>query len=72
MQNELWIERNRGNVTVLFPKFLTRQFRYAELPTSAVTFFDAEISKYGPRFNALRSAASSLSASGVKPLLSLS
>lgn len=35
-------------LTVLFPKFFTRQFRYAVLPSSAVTFFDRTKSKYGP------------------------
>lgn len=35
-------------LTVRFPKFLTRQFRYAVLPTRAVTFLEADISKYGP------------------------
>lgn len=34
-------------LTVLFPILCTRQFRYAVFPTRIVTFFDAEISKYG-------------------------
>lgn len=35
-------------LTVLFPRFLTRQFKYAVLPSSAVTFLEAARSKYGP------------------------
>lgn len=34
-------------LTVLFPKFLTRQLKYADLPTKAVTFFGVIESKYG-------------------------
>lgn len=37
-----------GGLTVLLPRFLTRQLRYAVLPSSAVTFFEAATSKYGP------------------------
>lgn len=33
---------------VLLPKFFTLQLRYAVFPRSAVTFFDADRSKYGP------------------------
>jgi len=36
-------------LTVLFPRLWTRQLRYAVLPTRAVTFLEAEGSKYGPR-----------------------
>jgi hypothetical protein len=36
-------------LTVLFPRLRTRQLRYAVLPTNAVTFLEAEGSKYGPR-----------------------
>lgn len=35
-------------LTVLFPKFLTRQLRYVVFPSKAVTFFEADLSKYGP------------------------
>lgn len=31
----------------MFPILCTRQFRYAVFPTRIVTFFDADISKYG-------------------------
>lgn len=34
-------------LTVLLPKFLTRQLRYVVLPSSAVTFLDALLSKNG-------------------------
>lgn len=33
---------------VLLPKFFTLQLRYAVFPSSAVTFLDADRSKYGP------------------------
>lgn len=36
------------SLTVLFPKFLTRQLRYVVFPSKAVTFFEADLSKYGP------------------------
>ena len=36
------------SLTVLFPKFLTRQLRYVVFPSRAVTFFEADLSKYGP------------------------
>lgn len=36
-------------LTVRFPRFLTRQLRLAVLPTRAVTFFEAVMSKNGPR-----------------------
>lgn len=39
---------NKIKHTVLFPKFFTRQFKYAVLPSNAVTFLDAIRSKYGP------------------------
>lgn len=45
------------SLTVLFPKFLTLQFRYAVLPSRAVTFFEAALSKYGPTLNASKSRA---------------
>lgn len=35
--------------TVLFPRFLTLQLSCAVLPTRAVTFLDAVMSKKGPR-----------------------
>lgn len=44
-------------LTVLFPKFRTRQLRYAVFPSNAVTFFDAALSKYGPILNASKSRA---------------
>lgn len=38
-------------LTVLFPKLRTRHFKYAVPPTSTVTFFDTDTSKYGPLSN---------------------
>lgn len=32
-------------LTVLFPKFLTRQLKYADFPTKAVTLFETFLSK---------------------------
>lgn len=54
-------------LTVLFPRFLTRQFKYAVLPSSAVTFFDAGLSKYGPTLNASRSSAFGLEPYALAP-----
>lgn len=34
-------------LTVLLPKFRTRQLKYADFPTNAVTLFDTLVSKYG-------------------------
>lgn len=34
-------------LTVLFPKFRTRQLKYADFPTSAVTLLATLVSKYG-------------------------
>lgn len=36
------------SLTVLFPKFFTRQFKYVVLPRMVVTFFEFDMSKYGP------------------------
>lgn len=36
------------SLTVLLPRFLTRQLRYAVLPTSPVRLFGTEVSKCGP------------------------
>lgn len=44
----VWRNINNIYLTVLFPRFLILQVRYAVLPKSAVTFLDAAISKYGP------------------------
>lgn len=54
-------------LTVRSPKFLTRQFNVAVLPTSAVTLRDAETSKYGPRSRGSSSRSSWLSSSFVHP-----
>lgn len=37
-------------LTVLLPKFLTLQFRYAVFPNRAVTFLEAALSNNGPPF----------------------
>lgn len=47
----------RSLLTVLFPRFLTLQFKYAVFPSSAVTFLEAILSKYGPILNASKSSA---------------
>ena len=44
-----WKASRYTKLTVLFPRLWTRQFRYAVLPTRAVTFLEADGSKYGPR-----------------------
>lgn len=43
----LW-KKYKYQLTVLLPKFLIRQFKYAVFCTKAVTFLDADISKNGP------------------------
>lgn len=56
------------SLTVLFPKFLTRQLRYVVFPRSAVTFFEADLSKYGPVVRAFSSRAFWLYVSPLLPL----
>lgn len=46
--DSLFCEYALVSLTVLFPKFLTRQLRYVVFPNRAVTFFEADLSKYGP------------------------
>lgn len=50
-------KKRKKMLTVLLPRFFTRQFKYAVLPSSAVTLFDAALSKYGPTLNASKSSA---------------
>lgn len=64
-------DKKKTLLTVLLPRFFIRQLRYAVLPTSAVTFLDADISKYGPRFNGLLTMRLSSSNRPLKLRLSL-
>lgn len=44
-------------LTAVLFKFFTLQFKYAALPSKAVTFLEAALSKYGPTLNASKSRA---------------